>query len=338
LSETTGLDWRPRVSVVIVNWNTLEMLRRCLASLAADVECGLCEIIAVDNGSHDGSPEMVKSEFPSVTLVENAENRGFGPATNQGFEHARGDYVLMLNSDTIVEEGALASTAACLDAQPEVAVAGCRIVYPSGEAQSSCFRFPSVWTVLLNALHLAQSFPNSPVLNRVRYGFAIWHELRDVDCVMGSFMMLRREAIEELPLLDEGYFMYGEELDLCYRLKSAGWRVVYFPDATTVHHHGGSSPDPRHAAWAYEANQRATLRFLRKWRGVPIAWLANLVMLVGLVPRSIGWLAVDLLGGLSAGSPPGLDRALKARAIRFHLAALVRPSRFDSSWALEPRT
>jgi len=334
-ADIQGPEGRSSISVVIVTWNTRELLRACLASLTADAESGVCEVIVVDNASEDGTPEMVRRDFPFVILIANRDNVGFGRATNQGFARARGDYVLMLNSDTTVSERALPDTAAFLDEHPDVAVAGCRLVFPDGTEQNSCFRFPSLFAVLMSATYLAQLFPGSPFFNRDRYGSAVWDDVRDVDCVMGSYMMIRRRAVIEIPLLDEGYFMYGEELDLAYRLESAGWRVAYYPGVTVVHHQGGSTRAPNVVAWAYEAQHRAILRFLLKWRGMPIAYVANLIMLAGLLPRAFGWLASDLAASFFAGEGFRLASSRKLRALGFHVGAALRPALLRDSWEMD---
>src|SRR5262245_34230460 len=152
----------PQLSIVIVNWNTCELLRNCLRSLKADVESGLCEVIVVDNGSVDGSAAMVAEEFPSVRLVANPDNRGFTAATNQGYAVARGAYVLMLNSDTeLIDPTALRRSIDFMEANPDVGVLGCRIVYPDGSHQNSYFRFPSLRAVLLQASFLQELFKRS---------------------------------------------------------------------------------------------------------------------------------------------------------------------------------
>jgi GT2 family glycosyltransferase len=332
----------PEISIVIVNWNTCELLRNCLRSLKADLEGGLCEVIVVDNGSVDGSADMVAGEFPSVRLIANADNRGFTAATNQGHEIARGVYVLMLNSDTeLVDPAALRRCIDFLEANPDVGVLGCRIVYPDGSPQNSYFRFPSLRAVLLQASFLQQLFERSRLFNWDRYGDETFTEPRDVDCVMGGFLMLRKRAISENPLLDEGYFMYAEEADLCYRLKSRGWRVVFYPGATVSHHSQASSGrNPRTAAWADEAKQRGRLRFIRKWRGPIAAYFANLIILIGLLPRAVGWLVADTIAALRSSQNFAPRSVLKARSLRFHSAVLFRPSRLYSSWApaaLDPR-
>jgi len=319
-----------RVSVAIVSWNTRDLLERCLSSLTPDVQAGLSEVIVVDNGSDDDSVSTVENRFPEVRLIRNDGNLGFARAVNQAFDASTAPYFLMLNSDALVSPGAIDACAGYLDLHRDTAVVGCRITYPNGEPQSSCFRYPSPLGVLLTSTYLAQTFPNSPALNWDRYGRRVWDQPREVDCVMGSFMLLRRSAIREEPLLDEGYFMYGEEADLCYRLKQVGWKTVYFPGAEVAHHHGGSTRDPETAAWGYEAKQRAILRFIMKWRGTAIAWLTCLIMLVGMIPRVAGWFAGDLFTSLPASGSMG--RARRARALRFFLAACVRPRLFDSGW------
>lgn len=228
-SANQAQSGRAKVSVVIVNWNTPKLLRRCLQSLQDDIDRALCEIIVVDNGSQDGSQAMVEEEFPHLLLIRNAENRGFAAATNQGFSRARAEYVLLLNSDAEVDKEAIGATVDFMERSSDVAVAGCRVILPDGRPQSSCFRDPSLSAVVASALYLAQLFPKSALLNRERYGFATWEHVQDVDCVMGGFMMIRRASAIEEPLRDEGYFLYGEEVDLTHRLQSDGWRVVYLP-------------------------------------------------------------------------------------------------------------
>ena len=286
---------------MIVNWNTCELLRSCLRSLEADLESGLCEVIVVDNGSVDGSVEMVEDEFPSVRLIANADNRGFTAATNQGHEIARGEYVLMLNSDTeLVDPAALRSSHRVHGGEPRRRRAGLPDRLSRRVVPEQLLPLPEPARGASAGFVPAAALQAFTALNWDRYGLEVFTEPRDVDCVMGGFMMLRKRAVSEKPLLDEGYFMYAEEADLCYRLKSKGWRVVFYPGATVSHHHQASSGrNPRTAAWAYQAKQRGHLRFIRKWRGPVAAYFANVVMLVGLLPRALGWLAADTLAAAS---------------------------------------
>ncbi len=309
----------PRLTIVIVSWNTRELLRACLASLERAPQPAEREVIVVDNGSRDGTPRMVREEFPGVLLLVNELNEGFARAVNRGARRARGRYLLLLNSDTEIVGDALSACARYLDGHPEAAAVGCRLLYPDGRRQSSCFRFPNLRGLLLQALYLPRLFPHHPVWNFGRYGQARWSEPRRVDCVMGSFLMLRAGAVAGEPLLDEGYFLYAEEADLCYRLALRGGATVYLPGAEIVHRHGGSSRAV--PVWAAHASRRGTLRFFYKWRGPGIAWLANALMLAEVLPRAAA--AAVLHRG---------ERAARRRALAFHLRALVRPRLLAGPW------
>ena len=318
--------------MIIVNWNTRDLLKRCLDSVAVSQDGELYEVIVVDNGSVDDSWEMVRDRFPWVRLVRNEETLGFARATNQGFRLARGKYVLMLNSDTSASLDALRKCAHYLDEHTDVAVVGCQVTFPDGSPQSSCFRFPSIRGVVLTSTYLSQIFRKSPCLNWDRYGCRRWTTPQEVDCVMGGFMMVRVGAIARGSFLNEGYFMYGEEVDLCYSLKKRGWKVVFYPDAQIVHDHGGSSKTPELEAWAYTAKRRAIIRFLKKWRGASAAYLGNTILLLGLFPRSVVWFLQDAVETLVRWKKPLFRRTLKARAFRFHLAALVVPGFTERNW------
>ena len=324
---------RVDLSIVIVSWNTAELLRACLESLtlSLDEESGLCEVIVADNGSGDGSLEMVAKEFPRVRLVRNEKNLGFAGGVNSGFREAGGRYVLLLNSDTTVTKRALDDCLQYLDRHDEIGILGCRLLFPDGTVQSSTFRFPSLSGVFLGATWLAQLFPRNAFFNSERYGRKEWSEVTPVDCVMGSVMFIRRGLIEGDTLLDDGYFMYGEETDLCWRIKQMGKRVMFYPHATVVHHHSGSSSSSRRtSAWAYGAKRRGILRFLRIRRGWLCAYLANVIFLVDLLPRALGWGLLDL-ADLSRRRPGG--RLLRLRVAGFHARALLRPSSFLEAWS-----
>ncbi|MEM8970532.1 MAG: glycosyltransferase family 2 protein [Pseudomonadota bacterium] len=322
-----------RISVAIINWNTREMLRECLTSLTLNTGSGASiELVVVDNGSADGSADMVAASFPTVSLIRNDENLGFSKAVNQAFSISTGDYFLLFNSDAYVEDDTLTDCGVFLDEHPQFSILGCRVTYPDGSHQSSCFRFSSLRGIVLNSLYLSQVFRTSYFLNWDRYGHADWTKPREVDCVMGGFLMVRRSVIEAGDLLDSGYFMYGEEKDLCYRLFMRGLKTVYYPSAKVVHLHSGSSRRrPEVSAWVYEMKRRAILRFLWKWRGPTVAWLANMIMTIDLFPRGLIWGVGDIAAViLRKGSGP--DRILRLRVLRFHLAAIFAPSMFAREW------
>lgn len=323
---------RPRLTILIVSWNTRSMLLDCLSSLHTSTSM-LHETIVVDNGSSDGSAEAVTATFPGVTLIRNPTNMGFAHASAQGYERARGDYILLLNSDTLVGRGALERSVEFADEHPRAGAVGMRLTHPDGSFQPSCFRFPSLWGLCLASAGLPRLLPSHTLTNWDGYGGRDWSRPQEVDFAMGSFLLVRASAAREVGWLDTRFFLYGEEADLCLRLQQRGWSTLYCPDVSVVHHQGGSSRESRVAAWAYEAKQRAILFFLHKHRGTPRAWLGNLVMLAGMPARLVLWSGEDLLDALRTGSRPTWSRLAKARILRFHLAALLRPDRVCQSWS-----
>lgn len=229
------------LSIVIVNWNTKKILYDCLNSVYSATKEIKFEIIVIDNASNDGSVEMVKSEFPDVRLITNFENRGFAAANNQGMSIAKGRYILLLNSDTIVSDQAINKVMAFADSHKDVGIAGCRVLNPDKSLQLTCFKFPSVLNMLLSCSYLYKIFPHNKFFGRERMTWWLRDDIRQVDVVTGCFMLARHKAIDEIGLMDEKYFMYGEETDWCYRFKKAGWKVMFTPDAQIIHLGGQSS-------------------------------------------------------------------------------------------------
>lgn len=264
------------LSIVIVSWNVRDLLRRCLASISA-LRSPLIEIIVVDNGSTDGSAAMVRDEFPAVRLVASKRNLGYPGGNNIGLRMARGRYVMILNPDTEVCAGAFAALVAYADAHPDVGVIGPQLLNPDGSVQSSRRRFPTFATALFESTWLQPLAPR-----RLLEHYYVLDQpddvILDVDWVDGAALMARREAVEQVGLLDEGFFMYSEELDWCRRFRQAGWRVVYLPAAQIVHHRGKSS-DQVVAARHIHFNT-SKVRYFRKYHG-PLAAEALRLFLLG---------------------------------------------------------
>jgi hypothetical protein len=281
------------VSVVVVSWNTRELLRDCLRSLTAHAGDLELEVIVVDNASGDGSAELVEREFPDARLLRNARNLGFAAANNRGLALARGRYALLLNSDTVVLEGALPRCVRFADAHPEAGVVGCRLLNGDGTLQPSCFEYPSLANLLLVLSHLPRLFPRSRWLAKERMGWWPHDSERAVDAVVGAFMLVRREAIDAVGPLDEDFFMYGEEADWCRRMTRAGWRVLFTPDAEVVHLGGASAARAEGAM--FRQLQGSTLLFVRKHHARPYYWLACAVTWLFLASRALGWLAAGAL-------------------------------------------
>jgi N-acetylglucosaminyl-diphospho-decaprenol L-rhamnosyltransferase len=255
------------LSIVIVNWNVCDLLGHCLHSILQPSTPSL-EVIVVDNASTDGSVDMVRAEFPSVRLIANADNRGFPAANNQGIVAAQGRYVLLLNPDTKVVEDALATMVTFADEHPDVAVVGPQLWNADGSVQSSRRRLPTLATALFESTWLTPYAPKS--LLRHYYMLDTPDDVtQDVDWVDGAALMARREAIEQVGLMDEGFFMYSEELDWCQRFGQAGWRVVYLPAARIIHYRGKSSEQV--VAAGHIHFQTSKVRYFRKYHGRVVA-------------------------------------------------------------------
>ena len=281
------------VSVIIVNWNTKDLLRDCLSSVyerAGDVDY---EIIVVDNASTDGSAEMVKSVFKHVILIENPDNRGFARANNQGMAVAKGRYVLLLNSDTVVLDNAIANTVRFADAHPRAAVTGCRVLNPDGTVQLTCFMFPSVLNMLLSSTYLYKLFPKNRFFGRERMTWWDRSDERQVDVVTGCFMLVRREAIDQVGMMDERFFMYAEETDWCYRFRQSGWEVLFAPVGRIIHL-GGQSASQKPVAMIVQL-RLSILRFIRKHYGRPAHLVARFLTALFFAVRLPAWFAMALL-------------------------------------------
>ncbi len=230
------------LSVVIVNYNTKKLTMDCIQSVLNSKLNFQYEIFVVDNASSDGSVEQIKSEFPHVHVISNKENVGFSKANNQAIKACSSRYVLLLNSDTIVNENTLDEMISYMDEETNVGAVGCEVNLPDGTLDKACHRgFPTPEASLYYMIGLAKKFPNSPKYNSYHKSYMNMHEVHDIDCLVGAFMMVRREAFEQVGLLDEDFFMYGEDIDWCYRIKEANWRIVYNPTVSIVHYKGASS-------------------------------------------------------------------------------------------------
>jgi N-acetylglucosaminyl-diphospho-decaprenol L-rhamnosyltransferase len=225
------------IAVAVVNYNTREYLRACLASTAAEQPY---ELIVVDNASSDGSVAMVRKEFPTAVLHANERNPGFGAAVNQAVARCTAPYVLCLNSDTVLLPGILRVLAAYLDANPRAAIVGPRLLNVDGSLQPSCFPFPTPFNEFLELSSLSKLVRHLPFVHG--HYLRVWshNRSRRVAWVLGAALAIRRNAFDQVGGFDEEFFMYCEEIDLCYRLYQAGWEVHFTPD-TCVEHWGGAS-------------------------------------------------------------------------------------------------
>ena len=225
----------PDVSIVVVSFNTRDLLRECLKSLERECAGLRCEVFVVDNNSRDGSADMVEQEFPAVKLTRSTVNLGFAAANNRALPLARGRYIVLLNSDAFFQPGALQLSVSHMDAEREVGLGGARLVGRDGSWQPSARLFPSLLNDFLTFTGLSARFPASRFFGRFDRTWANPSEPADVDWVPGAFSIIRREVFEQLGYFDEAFFLYYEEVDLCRRIKAAGYRIRYWPDLVVTH-------------------------------------------------------------------------------------------------------
>ena len=232
----------PKISVIIVNYNVKEFLANCLQSVRKASKEIETEIFVVDNNSSDGSIEFLKPLFPEVQFIENDENLGFGKANNQAIRLAKGTYTLILNPDTLVQEDTFQVLMDHMDKNPETGACGCKILNPDGSfAPESRRTVPTVSTAIHKAVGLTALFPKSKVFGKYYMGWKDEDEPGEVPVLSGSFMFFRTDVLKEVEGFDERFFMYGEDIDLCYRVANAGWKIDYVPSTSIIHYKGEST-------------------------------------------------------------------------------------------------
>jgi len=254
-----------KLSIIIVSFNTCELLRKCLTSAYEAAQGIPTEIIVVDNASKDGSPEMLEKEFPQVVLVRSATNLGFGAGNNAGFKIAKGKYLLLLNSDAFMHEGALPLALKRLQANPTIGLVGARLVGQNGAWQPSARQSPSLLNAFLELSGLADRYPHSRFFGRYNRTYASAEESCEVDWVPGAFMLIPHAVIDKVGGFDERFFFYSEEVDLCRRIQKAGYQIWYWADVVVTHLEGGSSKgkNPKMELWY----NRSMFIYYRKHHG-----------------------------------------------------------------------
>jgi GT2 family glycosyltransferase len=247
-----------KLSIVIVSWNTKDLLEACLQSVYQYPLNEPFEVWVVDNHSKDDSVSMVRAQFPQVELIASEDNLGFAGGNNRAIPYCQGEYVLLLNPDTEVKPEALNVLVAFMDSQPDAGAAGSRLLNDDGTLQPSCHPMPTLSREFWRMFYLDKLIPVGV------YDMEKWdmEQPREVDVLMGASMLLRKEVLDRVGLLDEGYFMYSEEVDLCFRLQKAGWRLFWVPQSQVVHYWGQSAKQV--LAKMFLQLYRGKLRFFRK--------------------------------------------------------------------------
>jgi GT2 family glycosyltransferase len=277
---------------VIVSFNTRDVLRECLQSVFREATSLRVQVIVVDNASTDGSQAMIEVEFPDVLLIRSEVNLGFGPANNLGFSSASGRYLVLLNSDAFLTEGSLKRSTAHMDANPGAGLGGGRLTGRDGSWQPSARMFPTVFSDLLVLSGLAARFPRSRFFGRADRTWASPMEPAEVDWIPGAYAIVRTEILRSIGLFDPRFFLYYEEVDLCKRIKDAGYSIWYWPDIAVIHIGGESSRQVRSLQLSRTGAQltlwrmRSMLLYYRKHHGLS-AWLAMAVETVWYWLRSL---------------------------------------------------
>jgi GT2 family glycosyltransferase len=281
------------VTVILVTWNSLSDLPGCLAAIPRAAAHVTWEITIVDNQSTDGTRAYVETHHPRIRLLVNAENRGFAAANNQALRLARSRYVLLLNPDTVLQEGAIDRMVACLDADTTASAAGPAVLNRDGTPQQTGITFPSTQNILIETLFLDRLFPRSRIFGRHRQRYADPSQQRAVDYVQGSCLMVRSTTIARVGILDEEYFMYFEETDWCYRMARAGGKVLLCPAAAVIHFGGEESS--HYGEGRLLDYFRSLLVFYRKHHPVMDGVLLRLVLLLRSCLRIPLWLGIAVV-------------------------------------------
>lgn len=270
------------VSIVIVSFNTCDVLRECLQTVYREAGSLRVQVIVVDNASTDGSPAMVEREFPDVLLVRSEINLGFGPANNRGFRLARGRYIVLLNSDAFLTEGSLERSVARMDQTPNAGLGGGRLIGRDGSWQPSARMFPTVLSDLLVLSGLAARFPKSRFFGRTDRTWADPMQPAEVDWVPGAYSIVRAEVLQSVGPFDPRFFLYFEEVDFCKRIKEHKYSIWYWPEIAVVHIGGESSRQVRTLQFSRTGAQltlwrmRSMLLYYRKHHGLSV-WLARVI-------------------------------------------------------------
>jgi GT2 family glycosyltransferase len=285
---------RQELTAVIVNWNTRGLLTQCLDSLAAIREATALEVTVVDNASTDDSTDVCRSRYPWVRVLANGTNVGYGAASNQGIEACGSEFVLLLNSDTVVSESAIPLMLETMRRNEGVGLVGCRLLNVHGTVQWSCMRFPNLALLTVQELLLYRLVGGCP---RMFVEPPLLTAVTTCDWVYGAAMLIRRDAYRQVGGFDTGIWMYGEEMELCYRLAEAGWKVVFDPRAEVVHLGEGSwksdSPLPKYL------RAKGLIRFYEKHRSTARTLAARALVGVGGLIRMGGWAALGVSSALT---------------------------------------
>jgi GT2 family glycosyltransferase len=272
MSTTYSCD----LSIVIISWNCKDFLIGCLKSIFNKDSSFSYEVIVVDNASEDNSIQVVQTDFPSVRVIRNDENLGFASANNIGITASMGRYVCLINADVIVMNDCLEILYSFMEENRSAGVAGPKLFYPDMTLQCTCRKFPSLWNNFCSAAGLNKVFEKWSFFSSEQMFYFKHDELSQVDAIAGCFMIIRREAIDQVGLLDERFFFYAEDIDWCKRFWTGGWQIYFVPSANAIHYGGGSSSNSP-TRFIIE-QQRAIIQYWKKHRSFLSVFLLIMIL------------------------------------------------------------
>ncbi len=254
------------ISIIIVSYDTKELLAECLDSISKYSKNIKVETFVVDNDSHDYTAEFIKKNYPRVKLIENEQNLGFSKANNLALNKCVGKYILILNPDTKLMPSTLASMKQFMDkSAPDVGVATCRVELTSGQLDKDCRRlFPTPARATTHFLGLSKLFKGSKFFDGYYCGHLPEDEQHEIDACVGAFMFIKKDLLDKIGFFDEDYFFYGEDLDLCYRFKKAGYKIIYTPITKIIHYKGASSGIKSHSQHLSKASRQSKIKVLNE--------------------------------------------------------------------------
>lgn len=302
-----------KISIVILNWNDRSHLLECLDSLKDCSTSREVEIIVVDNGSTDGSAEAVERNYSYVKVLKNKENVGFPKGNNQGIRASTGEYIYVLNSDIKVLGKCVDILADYLDNHPDIGMIGPKIYYGDMTHQSSCRRFPTIWNNFCSAFGLTKVFAKSKLFSGEHMFYFKGDKTIDVDVLVGCFWTVRRTALDRFGLLDEGFFIYAEDVDWCKRCWKSGWRIVFYPEAEAIHY-GGASTTAKDPVRFSVTQQRSILRYWKKHHGSMKCLAIGAIL--------FGRMAIRLTTSIAVSMINPKRRMAKAETIKVSVACL----------------
>ena len=322
------------ISVIIVSYNTSSLLRKCLTKLFANSTEVDLEVFVVDNNSRDDSVAMVEREFPQVSLIANSDNLGFAAANNQAWKRSSGDFILLLNPDAFVKQGAVYNAFKFMEAYPGCGVCGGRLVKPDGTLDPSARKFPTFMTKFLTLTGWRNRFPTSKLFAGHEFGHFDHNSVMEVDWVPGTFTMYRREMLEHTGLFDERFYIYYEETDLCQTAKRHGWKVYFLPWSEIVHVGGASSKTRKDHSFDEAALQVTRFRMRSEWlyfrkNGGLVSVLANAGV-------ELGWHVARWAVNLSPRKSDNVSKKNASAKIMSEIIHSLRETRYGSQAPVVP--